>query len=59
VQQQEIKRRWETRISDSREMELAELRRTYSATGKLGGLIERAGAIGSALGKLRGLVKRK
>jgi len=59
VQQQEIKRRWETRISDSREMELAELRRAYSATGKLGGLIERAGAIGSALGKLRGLVKRK
>ena len=61
VQQQEIKRRWENRISYSREVELAELRRAYTAAGKLGGLFGRMksfGRIGGALGRLRGLVKR-
>jgi hypothetical protein len=61
VQQQEIKRRWENRISDSREVELAELRRAYTAAGKLGGLFGRLrsfGRIGGALGRLRGLIKR-
>jgi len=61
VQQQEIKRRWENRISDTREVELAELRRTYSAAGKLGGLFGRVksfGWIGGAFGRLRGLARR-
>lgn len=62
VQQLEIKRRWENRISDTREHELAELRRTYSAAGKLGGLFGRVksfGWIGGAFGQLRGLFRRK
>jgi len=62
VQQQEIKRRWEARISDSRDTELAELRRAYSATGKLVGLFDRlknVGGVGTAIGKLRGLLRRR
>ena len=62
VQQQEIKRRWENRISDTREVELAELRRAYTAAGKLGGLFGRVksfGWIGGAIGRrLRGLARR-
>ncbi len=61
VQQQQIKRRWENRISDSREVELAELRRAYTAAGKLGGLFGRVksfGWIGGAIGRLRGLARR-
>jgi hypothetical protein len=61
VQQQQIKRRWENRISDSRESELAELRRAYTAAGKLGGLFGRMksfGRIGGALGRLRSLIRR-
>lgn len=61
VQQQEIKRRWENRISDTREVELAELRRAYSTAGKVGGLFGRIksfGMIGGAIGRLRGLVRR-
>ena len=62
VQQLEIKRRWEIKISDRREVELAELRRTYSAAGKLGGLFGRVrsfGRIGGAIGQLRGLFRRR
>jgi hypothetical protein len=62
VQQQEIKRRWENRISDTREHELAELRRAYTAAGKLGGLFVRVrsfGRIGGAIGQLRNLFPRK
>ena len=61
VQQLEIKRRWEIKISDRREVELAELRRAYSAAGKLGGLFGRVrsfGRIGGAIGQLRGLFRR-
>jgi hypothetical protein len=61
VQQLEIKRRWETRISDTRETELAELRRAYSAAGKVGGLFGRVrsfGRVGGAIGQLRGLFRR-
>ncbi|HEY6985736.1 MAG TPA: hypothetical protein VH375_06625 [Rhodanobacteraceae bacterium] len=62
VQQQQIKRRWENRISDSRDAELSELRRAYSAAGKLGGLFGRVksfGRIGGAIGQLRGLFRRR
>ncbi len=62
VQQLEIKRRWENRISDTREHELAELRRTYTAAGKLGGLFGRVrsfGRVGGAIGQLRNLFPRK
>ena len=62
VQQLEIKRRWENKISDTREHELAELRRTYTAAGKLGGLFGRMrsfGRIGGAIGQLRNLFPRK
>jgi len=62
VQQLEIKRRWENKISDTREHELAELRRAYTAAGKLGGLFGRVrsfGRIGGAIGQLRNLFPRK
>jgi hypothetical protein len=62
VEQQALKRRWEIRISDRREAELAELRRAYSAAGKLGGLFGRMhsmGRIGGTLGRLRGMFKRE
>ena len=62
VQQLEIKRRWENKISDTREHELAELRRTYTAAGKLGGLFGRMrsfGRIGGAIGQLRNVFPRK
>jgi len=62
VQQQEIKRRWENRISDSRDVELSELHRAYSAAGKLGGLFGRVksfGRIGGAIGQLRHLFRGK
>ena len=62
VQQLEIKRRWETRISDTREIELAELRRAHTAHGRLNGVIDglkNAGGIGGAFGKLKALVARR
>ena len=62
VQQQEIKRRWERRIHDSREMELAELKRAYSASGHLGSMLGKLkgfAVIGNLFGVLRGLVRRK
>jgi hypothetical protein len=62
VQQLEIKRRWESRISDAREFDLAELRRVHTAQGKLNGVldgIKNAGGIGNAFGKLRALVARR
>ena len=57
VQQQEIKRRWERRIHDSREMELAELKREYSTRGRIGGFFDRLKNF-AAFGMLRGLVRR-
>lgn len=59
IQQQQIKRRWESRISDDRETEIAELRRAYTASGRVGGLLDRVIGAGGALGRLRGLVIRR
>ena len=62
IQQQEIKRRWETRISDTREIELAELRRAHTVHGRLNGVLDglrNAGGIGNAFGRLRALVARR
>jgi hypothetical protein len=62
IQQQEIKRRWEMRISDTREIELAELRRVHTVQGRLNGVLDglrNAGGIGDAFGKLRALVARR
>ena len=62
VQQQEIKRRWERRIHDSREMELAELKRAYSASGRIGGFVGKLkgfAVVGNWFSVLRGLVRRK
>ncbi|HVT31779.1 MAG TPA: hypothetical protein VHE32_03995 [Rhodanobacteraceae bacterium] len=53
VQQQTIRRRWEARIADRREAEVAQLRREYTLAGKVGGWFERVrnfGRIGGALG---------
>jgi hypothetical protein len=61
VQQQAIRRRWEARIADRREIELAELRRDYTVTGKIGGWLGRArsfGGVAGALGRLRALGRR-
>ena len=61
VQQQEMKRRWESRISDNRDTELAHLRRVYTTAGKLGGLfgsVKSVGRIGGAIGRVRSLFKR-
>ena len=61
VQQQEIKRRWEMRISDNRDAELAQLRRVYTTAGKVGGLfgsVRNIGRIGGAIGRVRDLFKR-
>jgi hypothetical protein len=62
VQQLEMKRRWETRIGDAREAELAALRRAHTAAGRLGGVLEglrSAATFGGAFGKLRALVDRR
>jgi hypothetical protein len=62
VQQAAIKRHWENRIGDNRERELRDLRRAYSAAGKLGGLLGRVrslGKIGGAFGRWRDLFRRK
>jgi hypothetical protein len=52
VQQQEVKRRWESLISARQQEELAMLKREY-------GIGARFNRIGDAMGKLRGLVSRK
>ena len=62
VQQAAIKRHWENRIADNRERELRDLRRAYSAAGKLGGMLGRVrsfGKIGGAFGRWRDLFRRK
>jgi hypothetical protein len=62
IQQQQIKRRWETRISESREAELAALRRAYTIGGRFRGMFAGlwpAGRIGDALRPLRRLMRRK
>ena len=62
VQQAAIKRHWDNRIADNRERELRDLRRAYSAAGKLGGMLGRVrsfGKIGGAFGRWRDLFRRK
>jgi hypothetical protein len=62
VQQLEMKRRWEIRIGDAREAELAALRRQHTASGRLSGMFEglrNAATFGGAFGKLRALVERR
>ncbi len=66
VQQEEIKRKWESKISSQQQADLSRLRREHSVGGKLGKLVgqDRAAAadkpwLGSTLDKLRGLVKKK
>jgi hypothetical protein len=61
VQQQAIRRRWESRIADRRELELAQLRRDHTLVGKVGGWLGRArslGRIGDVLGRLRSFGRR-
>lgn len=62
VQQLQLKRRWEIRVADAREAELAALRRAHTASGRMHGVIERlrhAATFGGAFGKLRALVDRR
>ena len=61
IQQQEIKRRWETRIGERRESELAELRRAYTIRGRATGLLDGllVGGIGRAFGRLKAIVTRR
>ena len=59
VEQDQVKRRWETRISDRQETELEQLRREHSLGGRLSGLLPGAAVNPKALlGKLKGLVKK-
>jgi hypothetical protein len=62
VQQLEMKRRWETRIGDNRDTELAALRRDHTARGRLNGVFDgfrNAAGFGGAFGKLKALVSRR
>lgn len=62
VQQLEMKRRWEIRIADAREAELAALRRAQTASGRLGNMLDHlrsAATFGGAFGRLRALVERR
>jgi len=61
VQQAEIKRRWETRITENRETELAQMRGAYTTTGRIKLFFDRvknAGGIGAAFARMRGLLGR-
>lgn len=62
VQQEQIKRRWESKISERQESELEQLKRKQGLAGRLGKLVgkDKPGAEGdhSLLGRLKGLVKK-
>ncbi len=66
VQQDQIKRRWETKINEQQQTELAQLKRDRSITGRFAKLVTKDdkpaaddGAAGvSWFGKLKGLVKK-
>ena len=66
VQQDQIKRRWENKINEQQEDELAQIKREHSITGRLAKLVTKedkaaaadAGASTSWLGKLKGLVRK-
>ncbi len=63
VQQDQIKRRWESKMSAQQQAELAQMKRDQSLTGKLGKLVTKdkpadKPADSSWLGRLKGLVKK-
>jgi hypothetical protein len=64
VQQDQIKRRWESKISAQQQTELAQMKRDQSIAGKFGKLVTKDKPVvdkpadGSWLGKLKGLVKK-
>lgn len=58
VQQEEMKRRWETQMADRQRQELAELERQQGLAGKLTKVVDQV-KVGSLFGKLRGLVGKK
>jgi hypothetical protein len=72
VQQDQIKRRWETKINEQQQIELAQIKRDRSITGRMAKLVvrddkpEKAAAADSAagagssswLGRLKGLIKK-
>ena len=66
VQQDQIKRRWETKISDQQQEELAQIKRERSMSGRLARLVTKddkpladsAPAATSWFGRLKGLVKK-
>ncbi|UXI69245.1 hypothetical protein [Tahibacter amnicola] len=57
VQQEEMKRRWETQMADRQREELAELERQQGLAGKLTKVVDQV-KVGGLLNKLRGLVKK-
>ncbi len=66
VQQEEMKRKWESKISAQQQTDLSRLRRDHSVSGKLGKLVGQGKEdstekpwLGTTLDKLRGLVKKK
>jgi hypothetical protein len=61
VQQDQIKRRWESKIGEQQKTELERLKREQSLTGKFGKLVARnepKPAAGSWLDRIKGLVKK-
>ena len=62
IQQDEMKRKWETKISEVQQQELDKLKRDQSLAGKFGKLIGKdkpAEGSGSFFDKLKGLVKKE
>lgn len=67
VQQEEMKRKWESKINAQQQADLLKLKREHSVAAKLGKLVGQAPEkesadkpwLGSTLDKLRGLVKKK
>lgn len=62
IQQDEMKRRWESKISEQQQLELDKLKRDQSLAGKFGKLIGKdkpAEGSGSFFDKLKGLVKKE
>jgi len=66
VQQDQIKRRWENKINEQQQDELAQIKREHSITGRLAKLVTKedkppaadAGVPTSWFGKLKGFVKK-
>jgi hypothetical protein len=62
IQQDEMKRRWESKISEQQQQELDKLKRDHSLAGKFGKLMGKdkpAESAGSFFDKLKGLVKKE